>query len=281
MWRIFPPQIDDALKDIDDFVSNGDLPAEEKQGMVDMTQKYHWNHGSIDIKDIGISDDSAQKLYNLYDNETIFSKKKCGRYYKIREDLQNDVYVCPLCGMEQHCTLDHQLPRNPYKALSMSRMNLVPACFSCNHAKLDKPFTDFIHPYYFDPPKDKIFLIAHIKLTGDSIFASMDVDDSVFPLAEDTAERIRRHLRGIDLDSRMKDAYRLFLQHELIDISRTENELLTELPMIIAKTEKEFGLNHWKSALVRSILEVHYKGELSHLISVLNYMKETSRSLRT
>lgn len=61
---------------------------------------------------------------------------------------------CPLCGQRSVSTLDHILPKTLYPALSVTPLNLIPACADCNHAKSDVAPTDAddepIHPYYDD-----------------------------------------------------------------------------------------------------------------------------------
>lgn len=61
---------------------------------------------------------------------------------------------CPLCGQRSVSTLDHHLPKAHYPTLSVTPVNLVPACSDCNKAKLaampEQPEDVALHPYYDD-----------------------------------------------------------------------------------------------------------------------------------
>ncbi|NTW88512.1 MAG: hypothetical protein HGB26_05170 [Desulfobulbaceae bacterium] len=75
---------------------------------------------------------------------------------------------CPLCAHRQVSTLDHHLPKALYPALSVTPLNLVPACGDCNKAKLTTaPITsadETLHPYYDDIDSD-LWLAAEIVQT--------------------------------------------------------------------------------------------------------------------
>lgn len=62
--------------------------------------------------------------------------------------------VCPLCNHRHVETLDHYLPKSSYPRLSVTPINLVPACYPCNKGKLasipKKPHEETLHPYYDD-----------------------------------------------------------------------------------------------------------------------------------
>lgn len=61
---------------------------------------------------------------------------------------------CPLCGVGVVSTLDHHLPQSKYPDLTVSPLNLVPACADCNKAKQAKfpavAAEQTIHPYFDD-----------------------------------------------------------------------------------------------------------------------------------
>lgn len=61
---------------------------------------------------------------------------------------------CPLCAQRSVATLDHHLPKARFPALAVAPLNLVPACFDCNWAKLARApaFAEEapLHPYYDD-----------------------------------------------------------------------------------------------------------------------------------
>jgi hypothetical protein len=61
---------------------------------------------------------------------------------------------CPLCGHGVVSTLDHFLPKYRYPALSVTPLNLVPACMDCNKNKGRRfprmPEAATLHPYFDD-----------------------------------------------------------------------------------------------------------------------------------
>lgn len=73
--------------------------------------------------------------------------------------------ICPLCGQRDVSTLDHYLAQSLHPSLTVTPINLVPACAPCNKAKLDRqPATvgeQTLHPY-FDDIGDMIWLKAQV-----------------------------------------------------------------------------------------------------------------------
>lgn len=77
--------------------------------------------------------------------------------------------ICPLCSQRDVSTLDHYLPKAHHPALSVTPLNLVPACSDCNKAKLDRqpgsPQEQTLHPYYDAIENDK-WLSARVIQTA-------------------------------------------------------------------------------------------------------------------
>jgi hypothetical protein len=65
---------------------------------------------------------------------------------------------CPLCGQGVVYTLDHFLPKYRYPALSVTPLNLVPACRDCNGHKGRRfprvPEAATLHPYFDNVEED-------------------------------------------------------------------------------------------------------------------------------
>ncbi|MFC9673897.1 HNH endonuclease [Streptomyces sp. NPDC056949] len=82
-------------------------------------------------------------------------------YDLIKLAPRND--LCPLCGVRKVGTLDHYLPRASYSALSVTPLNLIPACSECNRFKHDKRPTreedQTFNPYVDDVTKSR-WLVA-------------------------------------------------------------------------------------------------------------------------
>jgi hypothetical protein len=76
---------------------------------------------------------------------------------------------CPLCGHRDVASLDHFLPSSLYPSLSVTPLNLVPACSDCNKAKRDHAPAGAedvtMHPY-FDDVEDEPWLAADVVQTA-------------------------------------------------------------------------------------------------------------------
>src|SRR5262245_19880217 len=77
----------------------------------------------------------VSEMVAVYDNRLV-KKTAPGRriYDKIFTSAPND--KCPLCGHRNVKTLDHYLPKALFPALTVTPINLIPACSDCNKAKL-------------------------------------------------------------------------------------------------------------------------------------------------
>jgi hypothetical protein len=74
--------------------------------------------------------------------------------------------ICPLCAHRVVMTLDHYLAKSRHPALSVTPVNLVPACTDCNKIKPNTPpasaSEQTLHPY-FDNVDDEVWLVASVK----------------------------------------------------------------------------------------------------------------------
>jgi hypothetical protein len=96
-----------------------------------------------------ISNASGDKARALYKNRMV-KKSGSGRanYAKLRMIAD----ICPYCLERSTETLDHYLPKSSFPLLSVTPVNLIPSCDSCNRKKLDDlvPIKEdqFVHPYF-------------------------------------------------------------------------------------------------------------------------------------
>lgn len=81
--------------------------------------------------------------------------------------------ICPLCNHRHVETLDHYLPKSSYPRLSVTPINLVPACYPCNNDKLTsipkKSHEETLHPYYDDIESDEWIFAKVNKSTPASL----------------------------------------------------------------------------------------------------------------
>lgn len=66
----------------------------------------------------------------------------------------SELGICPLCNHRLVETLDHYLPKADFPRLTVTPINLIPACFPCNKGKLTtapkNSMEETLHPYYDD-----------------------------------------------------------------------------------------------------------------------------------
>ncbi|MEU2043277.1 HNH endonuclease [Nocardia niwae] len=70
----------------------------------------------------------------LYEARMVKSKPG-RRYYELLRDANDE--RCALCNVRPATTLDHHLPKSTFAVLVVTPDNLIPACDTCNHTKLD------------------------------------------------------------------------------------------------------------------------------------------------
>lgn len=98
----------------------------------------------------GISTNSMKTIY-----ESRFAKKVSNNSDLRREYLRQFRGIsCPICGALHAETIDHVLPQSLYPQYTLSPVNMIPMCLSCNHAKLNTDSTCHddaaFHPYFDD-----------------------------------------------------------------------------------------------------------------------------------
>lgn len=107
----------------------------------------------------------ANKEFNKIYTSRMASPKAPGR--AIYDEIFLSSKICPLCGHGKVTTVDHHLPKAHYPALTVTPINLVPACSDCNKLKDDvicnQSTRQTIHPYYDDFDTDQ-WLFADINL---------------------------------------------------------------------------------------------------------------------
>jgi hypothetical protein len=108
-----------------------------------------------------ITQDVLKKLYT----DRFVDKENSARRYYDAILLSAIKEKCPLCNQRIADTLDHYLPKSKYPLLSISPVNLVPACSACNRGKLiSSPLCseeETLHPY-FDNIDNDIWLKCDI-----------------------------------------------------------------------------------------------------------------------
>lgn len=128
----------------------------------------------------GLGTVTTQEMKRVYKGTFVRSARTRSIYDALKKAPQND--ICPLCAQRTVFHLDHYLPQESYAALSVTAVNLVPACAECNIIKLDlQPGVaeeQTLHPY-FDTVDDGRWLFAHVleTLPASLVFVARPPDD--------------------------------------------------------------------------------------------------------
>jgi hypothetical protein len=138
---------------------------------------------------------TRDELTALYASRMV---KKGGRCRPIYDALlaAAPLGVCPLCAHRDVSTLDHYLPKGQFADLSVTPINLVPACKDCNFAKLEgRPSgreEETLHPY-FDNVDDETWLVAQLRPTSPATVTFEVRPPAHWPEVE--RDRLRYHFR--------------------------------------------------------------------------------------
>ncbi len=168
--------------------------------------------------------------------------------------------VCPLCGHREAGTLDHSLPLAHYSAHAVGPLNLVPACYECNHVKQDHiplaPDDVCLHPY-FDNVEGCHWLVGVVieKQPPAIVFT---VDSAALPDAL-IAKRAENHFQKFGLG----DLYSAQSANELqavrldhINVLRSGGQVALRAHLISARDSfADHDLNWWRTAMYSALID--------------------------
>jgi 5-methylcytosine-specific restriction endonuclease McrA len=171
---------------------------------------------------------------------------------------------CGLCACRAASTLDHYLPRTTYPEFSVLPLNLVPACWDCNHTKATKHVRGeaagaaFIHAYLDAGLNDVRFLYTELAVSAGEPMVSYYVDPPG-DLPDGLSERIRSHFAELRLAT-------LYLYEAVNELSERRGaiEALWDSGATTATVAQYFrreadsvgssaGLNHWRYVLLDAL----------------------------
>lgn len=124
--------------------------------------------------------------------------------------------ICPLCGQRVVASLDHYLPKSQYPQLTLTPINLVPACSDCNKNKLaqapQSAQEQSLHPYFDDLGNER-WLVAEIFPSVPPTISFGVRPPAAWP--EVLAGRVVHHFQTMEL----AELYAAQAASELADIS--------------------------------------------------------------
>lgn len=158
-------------------------------------------------------------LKSIYTDRMV-NKQNKGRVHYDNIFLSAPNGICPLCSQRIVATLDHYLPKSLYPILSVSPLNLIPACFDCNKGKLiDYPsnsMEETLHPYY-DNVDDFVWLKMRIIQAKPFLMEYfVNPPQNIPQLLKD---RIQNHFDGFNLN-------RLYIVHASEEFANIKRQLM-------------------------------------------------------
>lgn len=253
MWKLNNPTLEKAIEDIPIIIEKAStLAKSDTQKLKDVVFEYDSNKG---ILSKSTYDSFPQKKRD--EIKTLYKKtEKGGALSYIREQLLQNVGKCPICGIDSVSQLDHHLAESKYGELAVCRLNLVPMCGSCNNAKRTKDGASFPHPYYDVFPASP-FLIVKLTVEKETQMPvwTYDVDKDAFK-DEDLYQKVCYQVNELGLIPKWETESNSFLTEAFCSMHFDDSdEFKSYLQNQVEQLERCFGLNHWKTALFRSLYE--------------------------
>lgn len=156
MWNLYKPKLSDAKNDIDVVVSHCyNLDDSDKRKMAKLYEDYDAGKGEatpLQLQPLEGKKEIIRRQYAKTSGKQQ-NKNEDNHLVYIRKDLMKDVDKCPYCSINAPQQLDHFMDKAFYGQLAVCRLNLVPLCGTCNHAKGEISYKEFTHPYYQVFPK--------------------------------------------------------------------------------------------------------------------------------
>ncbi|MER6424027.1 hypothetical protein [Streptomyces sp. NPDC001137] len=214
-----------------------------------------------ELKDLGKKPTDAAdrtQLTTTYTSRMVPESSAGNEFYSLLKRVPHK--ICPLCGLRDVETLDHQLPKMKYPLLSVVPTNLVPACGKCNRLKgehvPESAAAQTLHPYY-DNVTEQQWLFARLQ---ESDSRPPEITYSIRPpegADSVLAARIVHHFQMFQLaelyganGGREMSNIRSFLR--ILDAAGRAT-YLAKMEHSVAVDKDAGGLNHWRKALYQAL----------------------------
>lgn len=256
MWSLPKPLIEDAIADVARVIARSGNRLKETDGVILKTlyRLYDNNCGSITPEDDKrIDNDIRNVLYGLYDKT-----QQGGALYYIRRELFSNIDYCPMCGISVPSQLDHQMPREDFRSLSVCRMNLVPTCSICNNKKRKGNPSNFIHPYYAQAIMNLPFF--EIEIHSSPITHRMSWKFSInkdIIHDRNLVSKIESQVAVIKLFRRLYRETNIMLSDILnADITSQEQlDFVMKYEYRKYTNNNRYGMNDWRCVFLKSLIE--------------------------
>lgn len=258
MWKLKKPSLQEAKNDIDiafsKTVKDGHdtslLKVKEKNELKALYDEYDVHKGRplpASVKRVCTSkaNDIKKKYASIQKGKNLFY---------IRQSLFKGVAYCPYCSITEPLQLDHYMPESQYPVLAINRQNLVPLCPYCNNTKKAKDYKKFIHPYYDEFPRTEFFIIK-TNIVHNQLSFEYELDDVPFIGNEETLQRIKNQWKELKLTEQWDKAINQFIFSFFPNdiCNGTDEALKIYLNDRYLQYKCKYGLNDWRTALLRSL----------------------------
>lgn len=255
MWILKKPDLRKAKKDIDVVLAHCDnLDAGDKPLLEQLYDDYDNGDGAVTPLQLQPLDGKKAIIRGQYAKTSGKrpDKRRNNPLVYIRTELNRGIVKCPYCSVNAPQQLDHYMDKSTYGQLAVCRLNLVPLCGTCNNKKGEKPYTDFVHPYYQQFPQAD-FLVADCKIVKNRVVATFRIDKAALN-NNALADKIEKQMVHICLRQRLQKAMTEFLSQTFLSFcGSTDAELKAFLHQHLLKTPAMYGRNDWRTALLRGL----------------------------
>lgn len=201
---------------------------------------------------------NATNLKKIYTDRMVKKENEGRKYYDLLL-LSAPKGRCPLCSQRQATTLDHYLPKSFYPLLSVTPINLVPACKDCNTGKLtDYPTQcdeETLHPYYDDVEGFSWLKMRIIQVNPIIVEFYTDAPRSMATLLR---KRIKYHFENFSLNE-------LYISHAMQEFENIKQQLtklynkggqglLKEYLKECYESRESVHKNSWQTAFYEGLL---------------------------
>lgn len=263
MWNLTPLVVNDYREHLNVAFPVGAIPENvseaEKDKLLELYKFYEQTLGrpAADLTGAGTKPELAQFVHDAYD-----LVQDGRRLASLRSALKLQAESCPYCGYGPIEELDHFLQRSHYKLFSIFPLNLVPCCGTCNRTKRRNPSAapneHQIHVYLEDI-SGYDFLRTKVNISPDSggLQVRYFVEQSE-GMPNDVYSRLVHHLTEFGLEIRYEKQVNIFLGELGYSIKTSyEDGGSTALKRYLVGNsdalKKRFGVNDWRTALMRGL----------------------------
>lgn len=262
MWRLDEPNAGTASEHLTTALTyvNGSpvyaITEPEKLRIMQLYSLYddHLGNPANILKGTAAESPLLEALHNAYSQVQIG-----GRLEDYRDDIKLTAEICPYCGFGAITDLDHHLPRSIFKAHSIYIKNLIPCCHPCNNIKRAKagetPDGQFSHVYFGQRPLEP-FLTAELIVQPSGLGVTFSINQTA-TLDPNEFERLKFQFETLELNIRYKapiNVYMGTLRTSIESFAALGGDALkTFLQTSYAASCRDFGPNHWRSALLQAL----------------------------